>query len=437
MSFSDLYRWSSPSNTSSVDVYGSDSLLPYRYSEASEINSLTVESGFRVEFTNTIPAFQNTRGLSVSARVLSANDGTESADPTDAYYFSFVPQGEEDVWILSNTSTWQVPTPLDVTVLPGQMQRIYTLKAKVERQNGTIEIAPVVTTVTIDEVAPITTAVQTSGTYSPNEFRIFLDINDFVPTTTYYTTDGTVPTQASGVYDAGGISIATLDAPVVVKYFSVDAAGNIENPNWTANENSVEITLDSIPPVVTIDSVEPAALVIGTISNIVWHVNEYCPNVRIELGGGGVVGNGTLIHATAFVPANTSQTLQIPATSLPNGTSTIYIFATDQGNNTGIASFQLEFENQIPVIDIYEVCRHTLASNDSGTIIWKTNIAGDYTIRLGGQNPDEGVLLGSGAAEANKIIESQIVSSQLVANVLNEVRIYLESASGNIGFVSI
>ena len=456
MAFSDLYKWSLPSAESTVTVYGDnsllphrysspsaapsllvygeDSLLPYQYSSPSETVDLLVENGINLEFTNSIPEFMNTRVLSATVRAFNIDDNTDNTDPADQYYFSFAPHGAADNWVLSSTATWQTPSILDATVPAGEMERVYVLKAKLVR--GVSEIGTISTQVTIDEVPPVTTTIEAAGTYPPEPLSVFLSIDDFTPVTTYYTTNGDNPTQSSDVYTAAGIAVTQLDTPINIKYFSVDSAGNIETPNWGVGENTTEIILDSIPPVVTIDSVNPTLLVVGTVADIVWHVDEYCNSARVEIGGGGVVGNGTLVHTVTDIPANILQTIQIPATVLPNGESTLYLFATDHVGNIGSSSFNLEFENQIPVINIYEVCRHTLASNDSATIIWKTSIAGDYSIRLGGHNLNEGVLLDSGSVEEGKIVESSILSSQLIPNVLNEVRIYVEAASGNIGFVS-
>lgn len=460
MAFSDLHKWSSPSTSNTVTVYGANSLLPYRYSASSittnllvyNINSLlpyyysepsvtteiVIENGLGLEFTNAIADFQNTRVLSATVRVYNLDDNTDSIDPDDEYYFSFVPTGEAPAWNLSTTNTWQTPSILDNTVPAGEMQRSYTLKAKVVRSGTqTVEIYSPDKIVVIDEVPPVTTMQQAAGVYSPEPLTVILNVNDFSPTTTYYTVDGSNPTQSSDVYTAAGITLEALDVPIVVKFFSVDAAGNIEEPNWAANENSVEVILDSIPPEVTIDSVSPSLLVVGTVADIVWHVNEYCSNIRLEIGGGGVVGNGVLIHTATNIQPDISQTLQISASVLPSGTSTLYLFATDAAGNIGTGSFQLEFENAIPIVDVFEVYRHTLASNDMAKVVWKTNIGGNYSVRLGGQNPGEGVLLGSGIVAEEQIIESTILSSQLLPNVANEIRIYIETPGGNVGVSSI
>jgi hypothetical protein len=91
--------------------------------------------------------------------------------------------------------------------------------------------APVTSSITLDTVAPVTTAgPPVPGNYSTTPVSITLSANE--PATIYYTMDGTAPTTASAVY-TGGLSTS---ATTTVRYFAVDAAGNTEairSATWT------------------------------------------------------------------------------------------------------------------------------------------------------------------------------------------------------------
>ena len=72
-----------------------------------------------------------------------------------------------------------------------------------------------------DTMAPVTTASNAGGTYT-GSVSIALNVNETA--TTYYTLDGSTPTTSSAVYTAP----ITLTSDATLKFFSVDAAGNVE-----------------------------------------------------------------------------------------------------------------------------------------------------------------------------------------------------------------
>ncbi len=80
--------------------------------------------------------------------------------------------------------------------------------------------------IVLDHAAPITTATPGGGTYAGSR-SVSLSCSDGSGSgceRTYYTTDGSEPTAASGVY-AGPILVA---ASTTLRYFSVDRSGNAE-----------------------------------------------------------------------------------------------------------------------------------------------------------------------------------------------------------------
>jgi hypothetical protein len=86
---------------------------------------------------------------------------------------------------------------------------------------GNIEVAQTAV-ITIDKVAPVTTPDPVAGTYAGTQ-NVALNVSKS-NCLTYYTTNGSTPTTASAQY-ATPIAVA---ADATLKFFSVDAAGNIE-----------------------------------------------------------------------------------------------------------------------------------------------------------------------------------------------------------------
>ncbi len=74
---------------------------------------------------------------------------------------------------------------------------------------------------TTDPNAPVTTATPSGGTYQNS---VTVELSSSETATTYYTTDGTAPTELSQVYS----SPITITKDTTLKYFSVDSNGNTE-----------------------------------------------------------------------------------------------------------------------------------------------------------------------------------------------------------------
>jgi chitobiase/beta-hexosaminidase-like protein/Big-like domain-containing protein len=110
----------------------------------------------------------------------------------------------------------------------------------------------------LDTVAPSTidnTAGFGAG-WSTTSRTVLLTATDATSgvTKTYYTTDGSTPTAASSVYNAGTGIVLAADGTYVVKYFSLDQVGNVE-----AVRTSATVKIDKTAPVVS-------ALTAGPIS---------------------------------------------------------------------------------------------------------------------------------------------------------------------------
>lgn len=82
--------------------------------------------------------------------------------------------------------------------------------------------SPISSNIVLDTTLPVTTPSPIPGSYASTTVPVSLTANESA--TIYYTTDGTAPTTASAVY-TGPI---LLSADTTVKYFAVDAIGNVE-----------------------------------------------------------------------------------------------------------------------------------------------------------------------------------------------------------------
>jgi len=419
-------------STSDQEVFVSR-LSPHIYSDASDVQSVDVSgSTLAVELMGLPSSPINIRQISATARIFDSITDITSTDASDQYWYSFVPVGESDNWNMSSNVSIQ-PVVFAPAIAPGTMMRNCVLKIRAER-NG-VEIGTASYPFIVDEVPPITTANKNSGSYPLPSVTVLLSVNDFTPTITYYTTNGNNPTASDNIYTPSGIVVSTANTTTVVKYLSIDAAGNLESPNWALGENTLQVAIDGLAPSVVIDNISNPNLTVNDIADIIWHVNESCSSAVVERGGSGIPGSGVLIATLGGIAANSGQMLSISpiGTSLPNGTSTFYIYATDMAGNIGFNSFQINFDNQIPVVEVYEAYRNTLALTETATIVWRTGVDGSFVIRRGGANPNDGDLIGSGSVLANKIMETPLDSALLQANVLNVIKLYVTTSGGNVG----
>ncbi|GGA92852.1 M14 family metallopeptidase [Ornithinibacillus halotolerans] len=121
-----------------------------------------------------------------------------------------------------------------------------------EFANGLIGLLEVALANANDETNPETTLVPEGGIY---DGPVDIEFEMSEPATVYYTLDGSKPTMDSAAVMVGGtrdlMESITIEETSVIKWFSVDAAGNIENdynPNGDdTNYNIAAIVIDDLP----------------------------------------------------------------------------------------------------------------------------------------------------------------------------------------------
>lgn len=417
---------------------------PFMTTSYAEARHYTIEAAIALalEFTTTIPVIQNIRTIAATIRTFDNNTGNTNINAADEYFFSLVPVGQEDNFLASSQTTWQLNDP-DPSVPAGALEREYVLKARVQRNEL------VVTTeghyIIIDEKAPVTTANLPGGTYQGDSISVELSVADLpvaiIPPhqpLIYYTLDNSVPNASSAQYTMPINIPSPGDGNIVtLKFISIDAAGNAEAPNWAMGENTHSYLFDNSAPVVTILNLSKTILRVGDGSTITWKVNEDCKKWRLEVGGTGLLGSGTLIaEEYVNIVADVEHSVTVASSQIPGGTSTLYLYCTDESDIVGNASFTLMLDNQIPVITVYEVCRHTLATHDTAVIVWSSSVSGSYEIRRDGINPGQGFLVATGTVAAKQIMETAVSNEQLIHNLINNVRIYVTTPGGMVGAAS-
>ena len=116
------------------------------------------------------------------------------------------------------------------TVTSGDGIKTVYVKFRDGSAGGGFLFSPVTAQITLNTVAPITTASPIPGIYGIPPIVVTLSSNEIGKI--YYTTDGTVPTVNSTVY-TGAIPFVTT---TTIQYFAVDQAGNsetVKTATWT------------------------------------------------------------------------------------------------------------------------------------------------------------------------------------------------------------
>jgi hypothetical protein len=107
-----------------------------------------------------------------------------------------------------------------------------------EFSNGVMELYQVAKDWADDQRPPTSSLVQPGNGRYDGPVAVTFDASE--PVTIHYTLDGSNPTYHSPVYESAGIreggEMITIDSTTTIKWFSVDASGNVER-NYKPGRN--------------------------------------------------------------------------------------------------------------------------------------------------------------------------------------------------------
>ncbi|TGK31406.1 DUF1566 domain-containing protein [Leptospira yasudae] len=187
---------------------------------------------------------------------------------------------------------------------------------------------------------------------------------------------------------------------------------------------------DDTPPTV---SFSPSSGTFGTSA----------PSVTISCSDTGNSGcnkiayrmDGTAASISNTGTAATGSSLFSSALSLPNNSTTnLSAIAVDNAGNIGstnAATYIVAVGN--PTITIVSLSPTIIKSSGSSNLRWKSDIAGNYSIRVGGTDCSNGTSLSTGSAAANTNVDYTVAGSSLAAGS-NTLRVCLTTAGSNQGY---
>jgi uncharacterized delta-60 repeat protein len=191
-------------------------------------------------------------GLNTSSRITQRKSATLSAGTCGSFgSFSII------------TPSGTYPNLVDSTVATGTC---YQYQYKISDNAGNQVTYINSNVVKVDAAAPITID-NVSASWSNTTVDVTLSCSDTSGSgcaTTYYTTDGTTPTTGSTV----GTSISLSDVGTyIIKYFSVDVAGNAETVKTAINTVKIETTTPTTGYISYINGYETNSSVVLAISD--------------------------------------------------------------------------------------------------------------------------------------------------------------------------
>jgi hypothetical protein len=249
--------------------------------------------------------------------------------------------GIAQTYFTVNGSTPTIASSTGASILLG-VDGVFVIKYFSVDLAGNAEAVKTATvTITIDKTAPITN--DNSSVIGPGPFNTSKTVT-LTPTdppsgltTTYYTTDGTVPTIASAI---GTSIVLSTDGTYAIRYFSVDVAGNIE-PVKTA---IVAIKIDKTAPApVTLSAVVAPVTGVVTFSgslgtapgDISPPTVRYCPSASTTFAVGGALT--CAVAPVILTPASATATFSMTTLS-PSGTFTAQLSQADTAGNISYAN---------------------------------------------------------------------------------------------------
>ncbi|MCG6192325.1 DUF1566 domain-containing protein [Leptospira sp. FAT2] len=248
-------------------------------------------------------------------------------------------------------------------------------------------------------------------------------------------TDGTLDSSGSvqaSVATTSRIHALIGSAPLIVGANQIKIC--IFNPGGSTYWDSYNVTAmrDDTAPTV---SYSPVGGVFGTSAPTITIScsdtgNSGCNQIAYRTDGttAAIANNGTA------APGNTLFSSALPLAN--NTTTNMSAIAVDYAGNIGVAgnaTYTVSFGN--PTITIVSLSKSIINGSGSSTLVWNSDIGGNYSIRSSGTNCSDGTVLLTGSATAGTNVNSVIAGSALNAGV-NNIRICLTTPGTNQGSVS-
>ena len=209
---------------------------PITLTATTTIKYFAVDLAGNVELVNTGTwTIHSTPDLVASVKVNNGASATNSTgvvltlsaiDPVGIATMQFSNDG------LSYTVEEPYATTKVWTLIPGDGIKTVYARFRDKSLGGGNLYSPVTSQITLDTIAPVTTAGPIPGTYASAPVPITLTTNE--PASIYFTLDGSQPSTASTLYS--GPIVIPASITTTINYFAVDTAGNAEavkTGTWT------------------------------------------------------------------------------------------------------------------------------------------------------------------------------------------------------------
>ena len=325
------------------------------------------------------------------------------------------------------------PSVASSLVTPSATASPPTTVAEVLPQNGIITTdpgntgptasAPVTAAVQVPAGGSITMAVSDATTSPPAGFsflgqQIVIDAPDATagaPLRITFTLDGSlvlVPLaeikvvrteggQQTTLGDCTGAAGNAIPDPCVAGRASVGE--DVQITVLTSSASTWDLSVDTAPPIVTVDGVSRPIIGASGSSVVGWHATENgIYQVRV---GGTTCGTGTSVAGGTYASTPAQVAVSVPATALAVGSNTVRICVTDAALNTGSTTATIVKDTTAP--SVTSIALTSPSPTNGSSVVWKVTFSeavtgvglGNFTLlRLGvGGSPAFTSVAGSGA----------------------------------------
>lgn len=239
----------------------------------------------------------------------------------------------------------------------GLSQGAHTFDVRAIDQANNVDPTPATQSFTVDTVAPTTTSSGIDASWHNTDVQVTLSCSDATSgcATTYYTTDGSVPTVLSAQYSAPFTLSVTGTYPI--KYYSVDAVGNVE-----AVQDGGTVMIDTVLP-----SVPVIGAIISPTNN---------PVVAWAWGAASDADSGiqnyvyTLKDSLSNIVDSGTTALTSYSRSLVEGAYTFFVHSVDNANNVSAdATSDVTVDITGPDITVPADIAGVEATSSSGAVV--------------------------------------------------------------------